>query len=144
MEPLTITRTIEINAPRERVWDALTTPELLSQWLGQEAEFEPRVGAHGSYTWGEWGRFPLVVEEVEAPSRLAVRWAHSPDGALTPSASTVAHYQLEEVAGGTLLTVTETGFELLDGDSQEAFEGNSQGWIEELGELKALLEGVAS
>ncbi|MEO6116483.1 MAG: hypothetical protein ABIP33_08875, partial [Pseudolysinimonas sp.] len=28
MEPLTITRTIEINAPRERVWDALTTPEL--------------------------------------------------------------------------------------------------------------------
>jgi uncharacterized protein YndB with AHSA1/START domain len=142
MEPLTITRTIEINAPRERVWEALTTPELLSQWLGNDAVFEPAVGAPGSYTWAEWGSFPLVVEEVDAPSRLAVRWAHSPDGSLTPSTSTVAHYQLEEIAGGTLLTVVETGFELLDGDQQEAFEGNSKGWLEELAELKALLEGA--
>ena len=143
MEPLTVTRSIDINAPRERVWAALTTPELLSQWLGEEAVFEPRVGARGSYTWAEWGRFPLVVEAVDAPSSLAVRWAHSPDGELTESASTVAHYTLESIPNGTRLTVVETGFELLDGDQQEAVDGNTQGWIEELGELKALLEAAA-
>jgi uncharacterized protein YndB with AHSA1/START domain len=142
MEPLTITRTIEIAAPRERVWAALTTPELLSQWLGQEAVFEPTVGAEGSYTWTDWGRFPLVVEEVDAPFRLAVRWARSPDGSLTESTSTVAHYELQEVEGGTLLTVVETGFELLDGDQKTSFDDNTQGWIEELGELKTLLESV--
>ena len=143
MEPLTVTRSIEINAPRERVWAALTTPELLSQWLGEEAVFEPRVGARGSYTWADWGRFPLVVEAVDAPASLAVRWAHSPDGELTESASTVVHYTLESIPTGTRLTVVETGFDLLDGDRQEAFEGNTQGWIEELGELKALLDGAA-
>ena len=144
MEPLTITRTIEIAAPRQRVWDALTTPELLSQWLGQEAVFEPEVGAKGSYTWSDWGRFPLIVEQVEEPSRLAVRWARSPDGELTESTSTVAHYQLDEIDGGTLLTVVETGFELLDGNQQTSFEDNTQGWAEELGELKAFLESVSA
>jgi uncharacterized protein YndB with AHSA1/START domain len=144
MEPLTITRTIEIAAPRQRVWDALTTPELLSQWLGQEAVFEPKVGAKGSYSWSDWGRFPLIVEQVEEPSRLAVRWARSPDGELTESTSTVAHYQLDEIDGGTLLTVVETGFELLDGNQQTSFEDNTKGWAEELGELKVFLESVSA
>jgi uncharacterized protein YndB with AHSA1/START domain len=142
MEALTITRTIQIDAPPDRVWAALTTPELLSQWLGQAAVFEPTVGARGSYTWTDWGRFPLVVEQVEAPTRLAVRWARSPEGELTESTSTVAHYHLEEIDGGTLLTVVETGFELLDGNQQTSFDDNTQGWAEELGELKAFLETV--
>jgi uncharacterized protein YndB with AHSA1/START domain len=142
MDPLSITRTIEIAAPRERVWAALTTPELLTQWLGQEAVFEPTVGAHGSYRWTDWGYFPLVVEAVDAPSALSVRWAARPDGELSDASSTVVHYTLESIPGGTRLTVVETGFDSLDGDRQTAFDNNSQGWDEELGELKAFLEGT--
>lgn len=144
MEPLTITRTIEIAAPRERVWAALTTPEQLSQWLGQEAVFEPTVGARGSYTWTGWGHFPLVVEAVDAPSTLVIRWAARPDGELTETGSTSVRYTLESIPTGTRLTVVESGFELLDGDRQTAFDNNSEGWDEELADLTAFLEGSAA
>jgi len=144
MDPLTITRTIEIAAPRERVWAALTTPELLAQWLGQEAVFDATVGAHGSYTWTDWGHFPLVVEAVDAPSTLSVRWAARPGGELTETSSTTVRYTLESIPSGTRLTVVETGFELLDGDRQTAFDNNSQGWDEELAELVSFLQRDAA
>lgn len=144
MEPLTIIRTIEVAAPREKVWDALTRPELLCQWLGQEAEFEPVVGARGSYTWTDWGHYPLVVEAVDAPSSLTVRWAARPGAALTESSSTTVVYTLESIPGGTRLTVVESGFELLDGDAQTAFDNNAEGWDLELGDLVAFLEGAAA
>jgi uncharacterized protein YndB with AHSA1/START domain len=144
MEPLTITRTIDIAAPRERVWAALTTPELLAQWLGQGAVFDATVGAQGSYTWTDWGRFPLVVEAVDAPSTLAVRWASKPDGELSETSSTTVHYTLETIPSGTRLTVMESGFELLDGDRQTAFDNNSHGWDEELAELVSFLERDAA
>ncbi len=38
MDTLDITRTIDINAPIQRVWDALTKAELIAQWFGDEAE----------------------------------------------------------------------------------------------------------
>lgn len=66
----------------------------------------------------------------------------SPDGELTESTSTVAHFELTETDAGTLLTVVETGFELLDGSQQTSSEGNLQGWAEELGKLKTFLESV--
>ena len=37
MDPLVITRSIDIAAPPQRVWAALTQPELIAQWFGDGA-----------------------------------------------------------------------------------------------------------
>jgi len=77
-QELFITR--EFEAPREMVFKAFTTPELIVQWLGPRElkmkldKFEPKAG--GSYRYvhidpagNEYG-FHGVVHEVFAPQRI--------------------------------------------------------------------------
>jgi uncharacterized protein YndB with AHSA1/START domain len=76
MAPLVVTRTLHINAHRFAVWAALTEAELISEWFGQEATIDLRVGGEGSNTWHDCGTSRFVVEEVDEPSTFAFRWPH--------------------------------------------------------------------
>ena len=38
---------IEIEAPLERIWEAIATQERLRDWFNAEMRFEPRVGGAG-------------------------------------------------------------------------------------------------
>ncbi|MGF7228555.1 MAG: SRPBCC domain-containing protein [Candidatus Saccharibacteria bacterium] len=78
---LTITRTI--NKPRERVWQAWTTPEQLVAWWSPEGftttieTMDVRSGGRCSLTLhGTHGDFSnlLVFDEVDEPSRLSYRY----------------------------------------------------------------------
>ena len=52
---------------------------------------------------------------------------HAPQAAAEPS--TLVLFELEEVPGGTLLTVTESGFDGIPAERRaEAYRGNEQGW----------------
>ncbi|MCU1699584.1 MAG: hypothetical protein JWR34_5647 [Mycobacterium sp.] len=53
--------------------------------------------------------------------------------------STVVRFDLTESAGGTRLTLLETGFDEL-ADPQSAHDDNTGGWLAELGELVEFLE----
>lgn len=132
-----IEKTLDFDAPIERVWSAITVADELSQWFGREARFEPVVGFEGAMIWPEHGSFALRVEEAEPPTRLVWSWIHKPDVAFDDAPSTRVEWTLStRDGGGTRLYLRETGF-LTD----EHFGQNQGGWDEELGELVELLAG---
>jgi uncharacterized protein YndB with AHSA1/START domain len=98
-----VQRAILLDADPERVWEALTDPERLSEWLADEVEIDPREGGEVvcRYAGGEERRGEIsLVEEAE---RLAFEWRR--EGA-EPS---LVEISVEAVAEGTVLTVRETG-----------------------------------
>ena len=142
-DALTVRRTIEIAAPLDVVWRAITEPELISRWFG-EAEFDGGgAGAHGTLRWPDQGSFPVRIESVDAPRSIAYRWTSDPGIAVRPDVvdearSTVFEFTLAPSPVGTVLTVVETGFETT-ADPGAALEDHRDGWDSELDELVALL-----
>lgn len=137
-----VIRTIEVRAPIEVVWEALTDPRELTAWFGDTAAFPDGTGAgaSGTFGWRDHGDFPARVERAEPPRVWAFRWG-TPGEPLRDDSSTVATFTLEETGAGTRLTVVETGFERL-GDAaavRAALEDNREGWTSELDELVALV-----
>lgn len=139
-EPLIVTRTLTIEAPRHRVWEAITVPELIAEWFGDTATLELRPGGTGTFGWDDWGDFRLVVDEIDEPNSFSFRWARDKDVDPVAGNSTLVRFTLSDHPGGTELTVVETGWEELDGDVDAAMKGNVDGWREELDELVAFLE----
>ncbi|TPG34561.1 SRPBCC domain-containing protein [Mycolicibacterium hodleri] len=140
MTPLDITRSIDIKAPVEKVWAAITEPDLIAQWFGDTAEFDATPGASGAFGWRDHGgAFRIVVEHVDKPKTLVYRWARDFDVDPTPANSTVVRFDLTATEDGTRLDLLETGFEEL-ADPQGAQSGNTEGWLAELGELVEFVE----
>lgn len=131
---LDITRTIDIDAPVNKVWEALTRPELIAEWFGDTAQFAAEEGGAGAFGWAGHGIFRVIVEHVEEPKTLVYRWARERDVDPVPGNSTVVRFDLEPTARGTRLTLVETGFEELD-DPRGHHDGNSEGWTAELADL---------
>jgi len=143
----TVRRTLDIAASVAKVWAAITEPEHISRWFGR-AQFDgSAAGSTGTLTWEGYGSVPVRIEAVDAPRSISYRWAN--DDALgqlpsevTETNSTVFTFTLEETAGGTRLTVVETGFEVTSAPAAN-LESHRQGWDGELDKLVALVEGGA-
>ncbi len=104
MEEVSITRSVELEAGVDDVWQAVTTPELLSGWLEGEVDVDVRPGGDGVLVEPEGTVRRMRVDEVEPPRRLALQWW--PEDGSGP-ASTV-ELDLQPTPGGTRLVVTET------------------------------------
>ncbi|HWC87159.1 MAG TPA: SRPBCC domain-containing protein [Solirubrobacteraceae bacterium] len=113
-----IERELELPAPSEAVWQALTDPAQLAGWLADEVSFDLRPGGDASFRDGDVLRRGWV-EEVSPPGthagqeagggRLAFWWASDDEPA------TRVELTLAPAPGGTLLRVVETRpLELLD------------------------------
>ena len=137
-----IERKVMINAPRERVWRALTNAEEFGTWFG--ANLKGQTFAIGQRTSGqivhkgfEHILFDVVVERIDPQDVFAYRWHPYP---MDPTVD----YNLEEPTAvtftltdtsdnGTLLTVVESGFDkVAPGRRLEAFRMNSNGWEAQL------------
>jgi uncharacterized protein YndB with AHSA1/START domain len=140
MSELLVTRTVHINAHRSAVWAAITDPALITEWFGNTAELELRVGAPGRLGWDDFGEFRIVVEEIDEPSAFAFRWAREKDTDPRTGNSTLVRFLLTDKDGGTELTVRETGWEEFEGDVEAAMKDNTGGWVSELDELVAFLD----
>ena len=140
----TVRRTISIKAPVEKVWAAITQPDLIVQWFGQGAILnEIAVGAGGTFSFDGYGEFPVRIEDLDPHRMIAYRWGNDNAQAidpLDPEHSTVFRFTLEPIDGGTQLTVVESGFNTL-ADPAASMESNRGGWDAELDELVAYLEG---
>jgi uncharacterized protein YndB with AHSA1/START domain len=138
--PDEVRRTIEIRAPRDRVWAALTEPEELLCWFPTErAEIDLWPGGAAAFVWDE-GADEAEVDLVDPPTRLVFRWR--PAGTDRPH--TTVSFILEEIDGSTTrLTLVETGFASLpDQTARRSREENDEGWRKELEELKTYLEAA--
>jgi uncharacterized protein YndB with AHSA1/START domain len=95
---------------RWEVWAALTRPEELSRWFGSEVvSLDLRPGGRIVFRDADGGPHRALIEVVEAPARFAFRWLPAPVRAGSQrSPGSRVELLLEEVPGGTALTVVET------------------------------------
>ena len=104
-----VTRHVVLPAPREQVWRALTSLDLLSGWLGEVVELEARPG--GSVVVREEGGSIRrgLVERVEPGRSLVLRWRRlaAAGGSLEVGEATRVAFELADEGSGTRLTVTE-------------------------------------
>jgi uncharacterized protein YndB with AHSA1/START domain len=143
MEGLAIERTIWIDAPRERVWAAITDPAQVEQWFSPGTKWETvgegpgmRLFVRNKETGEEM--YTQVTEVFDPPHRLvSVSVATPPD---TPHETS---WVLEEENGGTRLTMTYSGFEGMSEDQRATFMTNAgMGFTLMLGNIKACIEGT--
>jgi uncharacterized protein YndB with AHSA1/START domain len=133
-----IDRTIDVNAPPERVWRVLTTAKDLGAWFKMQVEGEISLGADVWMTTTDPAyagqRFVVRIKELTPPRRFVWQWH---PGAVDPAVDyskepwTTVTFTLEPSGKGTRLSVSETGFtELSLARRAKAFADNSQGWTE--------------
>lgn len=101
-ETATVTRSVDLDATPERVWDALVDDDQRSAWLGRRSRIDVRRGGPGKVTDDDGTVRHLAVEDVQPGRRLAWRWWPEQTG----NCSTV-EFVLEPVGPGTRLIVTE-------------------------------------
>ncbi len=133
MEAVAIKRSIWINAPRERVWQAITEPEQIAGWFAPGITFKNEnniisILMDGKFVDVAW------VEVIEAPRQLTTR--------PLPDKKTATTYLLEEENGGTQFTVIESGLEALPAEDRAKYlEQNGAAWELALANLNAYIEG---
>ena len=130
---------IIIRAPRERVWEAITTPEFTSRYYyGSTLKTDLTVGSPFTYHMPNGG--PIVEGEVlasEPPNRL-VHTYHSLWPPMNEDAPTKVTWELEAMPGGvTRVTVVHEDFQ---GETATYNGLQSGGWTWILSNMKTLLE----
>jgi len=141
--PNSIRRELSLQAPRERVWQALTDPAELVRWLPTgEARVDLRSGGSMFLSWQGLDEAEGVIDEVSPTDRLVFRWRIH--GSARPY--TRVTVTLDDLPDGrTHLVLVEDGFAALaDDERDEMIAGNTQGWTEELEELRELVEATAA
>lgn len=142
----TIERSIELPVSRQRAWDAITTPEKISQWFEGLWQFELKPGAPIHFDFGEWGIHRGRVEAVEPMDRVVYLWTHEGKGwdaaiPIDDVPSTLMEFRLADAGNGTRLTVVESGFAALPDDIREnSLRENTQGWDEQMGNIQKFFE----
>jgi uncharacterized protein YndB with AHSA1/START domain len=140
--PDRIERTVQIGRPPDQVWAALTTAEGLAAWFGNEATIDLRPGGSARMRWTGGETAEMRVERVEEPRVFGFTW-HIFGLPEDDPRRTYVEFTLEPSGSGTRLTVIESGFAQLPEDAyRKAYDGNTQGWASELGELVAYLDAA--
>jgi uncharacterized protein YndB with AHSA1/START domain len=140
--PDRIERTVQLGHPPDQVWAALTTAEGLAAWFGNEATIDLRPGGSARMRWTGGETAEMRVERVEEPRVFGFTW-HIFGLPENDPRRTYVEFTLEPSGTGTRLTVIESGFAQLPEDAyRKAYDGNTQGWASELGELIAYLDAA--
>jgi uncharacterized protein YndB with AHSA1/START domain len=139
-----IEKRIELKAPVSRVWRALTDYREFGEWFRVKLDgpFVPGKMSRGQITHPgyEHVKWEAVVEKMEPEELFSFTWPHpkSLDKADIPldysqEPKTLVEFRLQKTATGTLLLVTESGFDKLPGDRRlEAFRRNEGGWTQQM------------
>ncbi len=135
-----IEKKLVLRAPRSRVWRALANAEEFGSWFGVrlQGKFAPGARLEGQITTPGYENVPfeLTVERMEPERLLSYRWhpyAIEPGVDYSAEPTTLVEFQLEEVSGGTLLTVAESGFDRIPAARRaDAYRMNERGWAEQM------------
>ena len=139
METLAVECNIWINAPRERVWQAITDSEQIREWWGGDYWEITALQVGATVKFGDPNDLMLAtIAVVDPPREFALQWPPQPQ---YHSISMVTRYILEEEENGTRVTVSESGFEVLPDDiRQQRFDSTAKGYATVLEGLKAHVE----
>jgi uncharacterized protein YndB with AHSA1/START domain len=132
----TISFEFDLHHPPEKVWRALTIPELLSEWLLPvvEGKLEPGSAfAFKTQPYPGWdGTVNCRMLEIEPYRKLSYTWT-------VPFLDTVVTFTLTPTASGTHLTLVQTGFKR---DQKRESGGARYGWKMMGGRLDELLAKI--
>jgi uncharacterized protein YndB with AHSA1/START domain len=139
-----IEKRIELKAPVSRVWRAITDYREFGEWF--------RVKIDGPFVTGQVSRGRITypgyehvkwearIQKMEPERLFSFTWAHpksvdkadyNPDYSGEPT--TLVEFRLEKTPNGTLLVITESGFDKLPEDRRlTSFRANEAGWAEQI------------
>jgi uncharacterized protein YndB with AHSA1/START domain len=135
-----IEKRIELAAPVSRVWRALTDYREFGEWFRVKIDgpFVPGQVSRGQLTFPgyEHIKWEATVQKIEPEKLFSYTWhpyAVDPNIDYSKEPPTLVEFRLEKTATGTLLTVTESGFDKIPpARRDEALRKNDAGWTQQL------------
>jgi uncharacterized protein YndB with AHSA1/START domain len=155
-----IEKQVVLRAPRERVWRAISDAKQFGTWFGVEfdgpfvagaqmtgritpTKVDPAVGKMQEPYAGK--TFDCTIDRIEPMRLFSFRWhpfAIDPEVDYSGEPTTLVVFELEEVADGTRVTITESGFDRIPLERRaRAFGANSEGWAKQTELLAKYLAG---
>jgi uncharacterized protein YndB with AHSA1/START domain len=143
-----IERKILLKAPRSQVWRALANAEAFGQWFGvalKGKRFVAGERTQGQITYPGYEHlvWDVLVERVEPERVFSFRWhpyAVEPQTDYSQESETRVQFELEDMGGGTLLRVVESGFnDIPEARRLKAFRMDSRGWDEQMANIEEYL-----
>ncbi len=154
-----IEKTLDIRAPRDRVWKALTDAHEFGRWFGARFDepFRPGRSVRGVLapselaTPEETANHPYLgrsmvfhIERMDPPYRFSYRWhplEGSADSEAASGPSTLVEFTLEETKDGTRLTVVESGFSAIPAPHRApAYQSHEGGWSIQIQRFRVHIE----
>jgi uncharacterized protein YndB with AHSA1/START domain len=131
--------TLEIAAPRERVFMLFTTSEELVRWWPDAVAFDPREGGEIRLEFEGRGVVRGTVTRFDPPNALGFTWVRD----VARDVVTHVDVELTELEdGGTRVELRHTGWEAVPEDQVEEWRAiHEAGWRHFLGCLRDLAEG---
>jgi uncharacterized protein YndB with AHSA1/START domain len=149
--PDRIEKQIVLHAPLQRVWQAVADSKQFGTWFGVAFEgpfiagtritgrivptrVDPEIAKLQKPHEGK--AFEFYVDRIEAMRSISFRWhpyAIESDTDYTKEPTTLIVFELKEVVDGTLLTISESGFDNMPLERRaKAFAANEAGWTHQL------------
>lgn len=131
-----IEKQITLDAPRSRVWRALTDVQQFNAWFGVSlvtpfapgSEVSGRINIRGY----EHVTMTIWIETMEPERFFSFRWhpyAIEPGVDYSAEPTTLVTFTLDDEPDGTRLTIVESGFDAIpESRRAKAFSMNSSGW----------------
>ncbi|WP_067813258.1 SRPBCC family protein [Nocardia inohanensis] len=131
--------------PPEKVWRAITTPELMGRWMMEPIGFEPVAGNVFEMKTQPMpgqqfsGQIRGTVLEAVAPERLSVSWDDAQAAAPT---GWVVTWTLRPEGRGTRMLFSHTGFDPDNAVMQRSRSIMGSGWAAMLDRLAVIAEAA--
>ena len=140
-----IEKQIELKAPVSRVWRALTDHHQFGEWFRVKIEspFIPGQTARGQilHPGYEHLTWEAVIQNIEPERLFSFSWhpyAIDPAVDYSGETPTLVEFRLEPTGDGTLLTVTESGFDKIPAHRRaDAFSKNDNGWAQQMKNIES-------
>ena len=132
---------VKVNAPLDKVWNAITNKEQMKNWYFDVPDFEPKIGNNFSFYGGdeneEYQHFCEIVDLIPN-EKLKYSWTY-PE---ISKEKTLVKWELKPENEGTIVTLTHKGLEAFE-HLGENFKIHSfrKGWEDIVGKsLKEFVE----
>jgi len=143
-----IEKRIELKAPVSRVWRAITDYHEFGEWFKVKLEGPFVAGkvsrGHITHPGYEHVKWEATVKEMKPERLFSFTWhpyAIDPNVDYSKETPTLVEFRLEKIPSGTLLVITESGFDKIPAHRRaEALRMDDGGWA---GQIKNIEKHVA-
>ena len=137
-EPFVIERTL--NAPVQKVWEAITDRDKMKQWYFDIADFKPELGCEFTFTGGTPEKTYLhlcKITKLEPGKVLQYSWRYDGYGG-----NSFVTFELFPEGNMTKLKLTHEGLDTFPADNKDFARGNFiEGWTYLIGKsIKEFVE----